>query len=166
MRRFSRTVRLGKIPRPSGIAHRPARASFSVGVLPTGRSPITHLAGGRPHAPADDLEQRRLAGAVGAEQGEDAPGRNDQVDAVEHLDPPVGGADPATVMLGRELRRRRAGRPGRCGRRQLGHRLPPPSLRTGSLRRRAVAEVGGLDHRVVADLSGGPEAMTSPKSST
>ena len=36
---------------------------------------MTHLARGRAHPPADHLEQRRLAGPVRAEQGEDAARR-------------------------------------------------------------------------------------------
>ena len=41
MRRFSRTVRLGKMPRPSGMAHSPLLTSFSVGLFPTGVSPTS-----------------------------------------------------------------------------------------------------------------------------
>jgi len=40
MARFSRTVRLGKTPRPSGMAHIPALVSFSGDRLPTAWSPI------------------------------------------------------------------------------------------------------------------------------
>ena len=40
MRRFSRTVRLGKMPRPSGIVHTPIRASAS-GLAPFTWRPST-----------------------------------------------------------------------------------------------------------------------------
>jgi len=36
--------------------------------------------------PGDDLDQRRLAGAVVAEQTDDLPGPQREVDVVEHLD--------------------------------------------------------------------------------
>ena len=93
MRRFSRTVRFGKTPRPSGIVHTPSRASAS-GLAPLTWRPATctppavgdHLAAGH-------LEGRGLAGAVRAEQRHDRRGRHREVDAVQHLDAAVRGAD-------------------------------------------------------------------------
>jgi hypothetical protein len=44
-----------------------------------------HGAGGRNHQPADDVDQRRLAGAVGAEERQDFALADVEVDALERL---------------------------------------------------------------------------------
>src|SRR5205807_4263730 len=51
------------------------------------------LAGARVDEPGYGLEQRRLAGAVGAEEGHDLPLLDLEVDAEEHLHRPVGDVD-------------------------------------------------------------------------
>ena len=66
MRRFSRTVRFGKMPRPSGTRHSPARARSSARA-PLTRRPATRTSppvGGC--RPARTLQGRGLAGAVRA----------------------------------------------------------------------------------------------------
>ena len=66
------------------------------------RVPDQHLAGARSHPAADDLQQGRLSGSVGPEQGEHASRRHHQVDAVENLDPSVGSPDVADDDARRE----------------------------------------------------------------
>ena len=54
--------------------------------------------------PGDGLEQRALAGAVGADDGDDLALGHGQIEAVEDLDPPVAGADVAAVQARRSPR--------------------------------------------------------------
>ena len=90
--RFSRTVRLAKTPRPSGIVQTPRRGGL-LGADPRHRATgVAHVAGGRRQQPGGDLERRRLAAAVGSEQRDDLPGPTREVDAVQHLDRAVGRA--------------------------------------------------------------------------
>ena len=81
------------MPRPSGIVQTPARARAS-GSAPLMCFPMTwtHPWVGRCWLAAT----RRvvvLPGAVRSEQRDHAARRDDQVDAVQHLDPTVGGPD-------------------------------------------------------------------------
>jgi len=48
----------------------------------------------RATAPGQDLDQRRLAGAVGTGDRDDLAGARLEVDTVQHLDPAVGLAHP------------------------------------------------------------------------
>ena len=111
MRRFSVTVRFGKMPRPSGTRHTPSRASWSGAragdVAPEDRDG----AAGRLQLAARDLERRRLPGAVRAEQREHLAGRHDEVDAVEHVDGAVAGARRRRSASARGLRRGPASSP-------------------------------------------------------
>ncbi len=115
MSRFSRTVRFGKIPRPSGMRHTPARARRSA-LDPVTSWPSISTAPpvGRTSA-AHDLEHRRLARAVGSEHGDDRAARDDEVDPVQHLDRAVAGPQAA------ELHAR-----GRRRRERFRHRRAPP----------------------------------------
>ena len=75
-------------------------------------SPLnSHRAGLRPHEAADALEERRLAGAVGAEQGDDLAGRHVEVDVEQDLHRAVGHVDAAA----RQERRRSVPRRGVLG---------------------------------------------------
>ena len=86
MRRCSCTVRFGKMPRPSGTRHSPARARSSGSAPFTRRPARTMLAAAGGVQPGDHRQQRRLAGAVRAEHGDHRAGRHVEVDAVEDLD--------------------------------------------------------------------------------
>ena len=91
-RRFSSTVRVGNTPLPPGISDTPApghrcRRRQLGDVL--GRRDVTVPAVGSTR-PQMRLEQRRLAGAVGAEQGDDLARVDVEVDAEEDLHRPVG----------------------------------------------------------------------------
>ena len=70
------------------------------------------------HEPDDRLEQRRLAGAVGADDGHELAGADGEVHVVQHLGLAVAGADRL------QLEQRRAG--GRRRGRRVRHRRPPP----------------------------------------
>ena len=63
-------------------------------------------------SPEIDPQQRRLAGAVRAEQGDDLAGVDAQVDAEEHLDVAVGEVDAARLEQGRARRPSRYAVPG------------------------------------------------------
>ena len=70
---------------------------------------LTHL-----DQAAHRLQQRRLPGTVGAEQGHDLARSHVEVDAEEHLDRAVGDLDlPAAATGGAGRRGRRCRRPGR-----------------------------------------------------
>jgi len=69
-----------------------------------------HAAADRLHQTGDGLEEGRLAGAVGAEQGDDLVLLDVEVDAEQHLDLVVGDLD------------------GRAGEEGLGHQLLRPAV--------------------------------------
>ena len=123
--RFSSTVRPGKMPRASGTRSTPSRARWYDGacgdVAALEHAPCRASAS---TTPGRDRAQRRLAGAVGAEQRDDLAGVEREVDAVEHLDVAVAGDDAvhrerragervAVRRPARRLQRRRRSR-GRC----------------------------------------------------
>ena len=156
MRRFSATVRLGKTDRPSGMVQMPRRASCSERRFADLLAVQADAARGRRQSAAHDLQQGRLPGAVGTEQGQ--------------------------AGTGGELRGTRRGRP-RCVRRRHGRRpapawawspdragaaagtgtvAPVPSATSRTGRRQACrvarlgldvlgAEISGLDGRVGLD---------------
>ena len=74
MRRCSCTVRFGKIPRPSGTRHRPARARSSARAPLMRRPASTMLPDVARVQPGQHRQQRRLAGAVRA-RGPPPPSR-------------------------------------------------------------------------------------------
>ena len=80
-----------------------------------------------------DTERCRLAGPVGSEQGDDAPWRHDEIDAVQDVDAAVGRVNVAELEDGVAIRGARFARSSR-----------------------GPAEVGLLDTLVVADLLGAP----------
>ena len=84
-RRFSATVSVGNTPLPPGISDRPRRAISSAGRRVMSRpSKVTlPLPGGQ--QAGDRLEHGRLAGAVGAEQGQQLVALDADVDAEQHL---------------------------------------------------------------------------------
>ena len=138
IQRFSRTVRFGKMPRPSGMRHSPRRARSS-GRAPLTRRPATRTSpAGRGWQPGDDPQRRRLAGAVRSEQRDDA----------------ALGARRGRRRAARRCRRSRRG----CRAARAAARRPRPS---GGRRRAHVgrllagAEVGGEHRLVVLDLGGG-----------
>ena len=101
MRMFSATVRLGKMPRPSGTRHTPARASASGFAPLTSRPPISSwppLGWIWPLATASVV---LFPGAVGSEQREHGARFEDEVDAVEHVDDAVAGPDVPQFEEGR-----------------------------------------------------------------
>ena len=138
------------MPRPSGTRHTPARASASAA------TPLTS----RPHErarrrpigaiwPLRDREGRRLARAVRAEQRvRPRPARAREVDAVQHVDAAVAGADAA----------------------QLEHRLAGVDRVVGPTRRLAAPSPcrgrRPAPRRRAWISAGVPRAMTRPKSST
>ncbi len=115
---------IGEDPTALGNGAQSGADQLFGGALPHRLVADEHLPRGRPHATADHLEQRRLPGAVGAEQGEHAPRRHHQVDTVEDLDPPVGRPD----AVDGDARGDAAGRPlaavDRC-RAEVAHRSVP-----------------------------------------
>ena len=110
-RRFSATVSPGNTALPPGICTMPS-AIRSWAASRSIDSPRKATVPGRLRRQAgDDPQQRRLPGAVGAEQGEDLPGVDGEVDAEQHLDVPVGEVDAARRRGGaarRPSRRSRA----------------------------------------------------------
>ena len=95
MRRFSSTVRLGKIRRPSGTSAMPSRTRRCGGNAGE-RPPVE--ADRRPSRPAqagDRLEQRRLAGAVGADDGDASRPPRPRRDAEQRLEVAVAGIERA-----------------------------------------------------------------------
>ena len=86
MRRFSATVRFGKMPRPSGMRHTPARASAS-GAAPVTSRPQRNMPPEVgtiwPDATASVVD---LPGAVRPEQREHLARAQLEVDAVQHVD--------------------------------------------------------------------------------
>ena len=130
-----------------------------------------HGAGLRADEAADALQQRRLAGAVGAEQGDDLAGGHVEVDLEQDLHRPVGHVDRrGTTASGRTSRVSAARRGGRLRRprgrgvtvgREDGHldggvddARPARSTRrrgaAGAVRRSSTASVGA------ASLGGRP----------
>ena len=88
------------VPRPSGTWHTPRRAIFSVDV-PTSSDAVERDAALDPaEGAADGPQQRGLAGAVGAEHGDDLALGDPQVDAVEDLDEAVAAAEVVDEELG------------------------------------------------------------------
>src|SRR5205085_1918725 len=71
-------------------------SATTIGAKPIGGRPVHVTAGdvnvtaGRTELPARDLQRRRLPCAVRAEQRNDAVFRNNEIDAVQHFDAPVG----------------------------------------------------------------------------
>ena len=65
----------------SGTARRGSRAPPCASREPAGAPQTSRVAGGRPHEPAGDLDERRLAGAVGPEQAEQLALADLEVDA-------------------------------------------------------------------------------------
>ena len=83
------------VPRPSGTWQTPSRAIFS-GDMPTSSLPWKRIEPLDPaERAADRPQQRRLAGAVGAEHGDHLALLDAEVDAVQHLDEPVAAVEVA-----------------------------------------------------------------------
>ena len=116
MRRFSRTVRFGKMPRPSGMVHTPIRASASGATPFTWRPPMwTHPAVAASW-PLATLSVVVLPPPLGPSSATTAPRGHDEVDAVQHLDAAVGGPHAGQLEHRHDRRRRLLGCVGR------GHR--------------------------------------------
>ena len=104
MRRLSRTVRLGKTPRPSGMAI-DAGTRQQLGGPVRRRHPVDgDRARGRAQAAVHDLQQGALAGAVRPEEREHAAAGDAEIDAVEHLNAPVGRVDALDREAGAAVR--------------------------------------------------------------
>ena len=108
MRRLSMTVMSPNRRRPSGTSAMPA-ATIRCGASCLDRPALEQdaAAGPRPHQTGDGLEQRRLAGAVGAEDHRGAAGLDIEGDVVQRLVLAVGDADVLKPQH-RRLRGRRA----------------------------------------------------------
>ena len=90
-RMFSRTVRPGKMRRPSGTCEMPAR-TIAPGFWPRIGLPSKRDAARDVREQAGDgAQRRRLAGAVGAEQGDDLALLHRDVEPVQHLAGIVAG---------------------------------------------------------------------------
>src|SRR5207237_7056961 len=76
-----------------------ARQGVGGGTVDVGPGHV-HAAPRRAQAPVDGLQGRRLAGAVGPEQGKDAAFGYDEVHTVQDLDAPVGGVHVAELERG------------------------------------------------------------------
>ena len=70
MRRFSRTVRFGKMPRPSGTVQMPRRARPSAESLVTTSPSKRTSPRARREGPGADVEHRGLAAPVRSEEGD------------------------------------------------------------------------------------------------
>ena len=93
--RFSSTVMRGKMRRPSGDCEMPSRAISWVGMLGDVLAVEDDRAGAGARRAADGHHQGRLAGTVGADQGDDLALLDVDVDALEGLDLAVEGLDAA-----------------------------------------------------------------------
>ena len=95
MRRLSITVMRLRMARPSGTWLMPSATILCGGrrtmLLPS----KVDAAGGRADQAGDGLQQRRLAGAVRADQRDDLALRDVEGDVVQHLDLAVAGAQPS-----------------------------------------------------------------------
>ena len=115
--------------------------AHAVGVAPED----VEAAPGRHHLAAGHTQRRRLAGPVGSEQGQHRTARDREVDAVQHLDLPVGGVDPPELQHGGLSHGRPAAAgpgadcPARRRRRPPAprDRRPPPGRRHAPARRPA-----------------------------
>ena len=93
--RFSNTVMRGKMRRPSGDCAIAMRAISWVGTLRDVRARIGDRAFAGPRIAEDRHHQGRLAGAVGADEGDDLALVHVDVDALEGDDVAVKGLHPA-----------------------------------------------------------------------
>ena len=88
--RLSSTVICGNIRRPSGDCASRARPSCAPGCRPD-RSPSNQISPATGlQQPRDRAQRGRLAGAVGADQGDDLRPLDGEADALDGLDPAVG----------------------------------------------------------------------------
>ena len=147
------TVRLGKMPRPSGkrAQARPGQlvGPHAVDVAPEDvEAPLRRL-----HLPAGHAQRRRLPGPVRSEQRQHRPVGHREVDAVEDLDLPVGGVDPPQLQDGGFSH----GPPPRArSPLRRGPTLPIPPLRVLVLGIVGRPQVGGAHTIVGPHLGGGP----------
>ena len=118
--RFSATLMRGKIRRPSGDCAIRSRAISWVGKIGDVAAVEQDLAGAGARLAEDRHHQGRLAGAVGADQGDDLARTDVDVDALQRLDLAVGGAQAA------DREQRRGSQPAAPARRR---RLPRPRRR-------------------------------------
>ena len=105
-RRFSATVSVGKMPLPPGISAAPLWVTRSADEAGDVLALERDRSGRGCLQAADGLEQRRLAGAVGAEQGDDLAPLHLEVDAEEDLHRAVADVD-ALALAGASRRRGR-----------------------------------------------------------
>ena len=85
----------GKMRRPSGAWAIPSRMISKVGSA-RDVAPVEHDPAARRARPAADRhQQRRFAGAVGADQRDDLAGADLEIDALQRLDIAVEGMDAA-----------------------------------------------------------------------
>ena len=91
--RFSSTDRLGKIRRPSGTRAMPRATRWWAGTPSSDRPSKRMSPAGDGHRAGDRLQQRRLAGAVGADDGDGSPGADGDRDVEQRLEVAVAGVD-------------------------------------------------------------------------
>ena len=144
-------MRVGNTPLPPGISEMPRWVVTSAGRLVTS-SPLKRTVPALgPHQPADALEQGGLAGAVGAEQGDDLARGDVEVDAEEDLHRAVGHVD-ALAGRGGARRSRRAAAPRAFGRGRSPWPLPLRRLvrrRRSSVGSHGLGVVGVVGHGIV-----------------
>ena len=94
MRRFSSTLRLRNRLRPSGTSAMPCLTISDAGAPPIGSALESHgLRAALRRSPHERLEERRLAGAVGADDRDGLAGRDLEIDAEQRLEVAVEGVE-------------------------------------------------------------------------
>ena len=140
--RFSSTESVGKMRRPSMQCAIPSSAIRCGGRPATSSARDAHRARGRRDGAADRARERRLAGAVGAENSDGLALRDGQVDALEHPSLAVAGFDAAKLEQGRS---RGAG--GGGGDQRCESAAPLDMQARGRVRGPALQINGGTPHR-------------------
>src|SRR6476661_2972547 len=92
--RFSATLMRGKILRPSGACAMRSRAISWVGTSVISR-PSNRIDPAGARLAEDRHHQGRLAGAIGADQGDDLARLDVEIDALERFNLAIGGAQAA-----------------------------------------------------------------------
>ena len=104
--RFSPTVRSRKIRRCSGTSASPARTRRAGSAPVTSTPSRQHPPRRRADQPGDRVEQRRLAGAVGSDEGDELAGTDVDRHVVERDDGAVARGQPLDgAASGRDVRR-------------------------------------------------------------
>ena len=95
MRRFSSTLSEGKSRRPSGTSAMPRFRTWSAERPPIGSPRKTIASRARRHQPGEGLQERALAGTVGADHGKRFARPDLERDVEQRLEIAVPGAQAA-----------------------------------------------------------------------